>query len=57
MQTNRDRDNFKERLLDLLDEFGATLKAEAEDGVFVDFERGDADSFYFQQADKYGFDE
>ena len=56
MQENKDREEFKEKLLELLEDYGASMTAEGCDGVFVDFDKGDADAFYFEQADKTGFD-
>ena len=56
MQTNKDQIEFKEKLLNLCDEYGASITCEGDDGVFVDFTKGEADAFYFQQADSTGFD-
>jgi hypothetical protein len=56
MQENKDQKEFKEKLLNLLDEYEASMTVEAGDGVFIDFETGDAESFYFETADSTGFD-
>jgi hypothetical protein len=56
MMDLKDQEEFKEKLLDLLDAYGASMTSEGDDGVFVEFVKGDADSFYFQKADISGFD-
>ena len=49
-------DKLKEEILEVLNKYKATMKAEGNDGVCVtgQFE---GDYFYFHQADEYGFDE
>lgn len=42
--------NFKEAFKDLLDEFDAEMHVEEEGLVFVQFNSGDSDYFYFSDA-------
>jgi hypothetical protein len=56
MQDNKDQREFREKLLDLLEEYGVSISCEGTDGCFVDFDKGDADAFYFEKADATGFD-
>lgn len=44
--------DFKEALKDLLDEYDAEMHVEEEGAVFVLFNSGDSDYFYFTDADR-----